>query len=57
MNKIFDLNNRIKVKMFMPEAGKVSIITITDKQYSNIVNIWGKIEQKVQKKPIQLEFF
>ena len=46
-----------RVKMFMPEAGKVSIITITDKQYSNIVNIWGKIEQKVQKKPIQLEFF
>lgn len=46
-----------RVKVFMPEAGKVSILTITDKQYSNIVNIWGKIEQKVQKKPVQLEFF
>lgn len=46
-----------RVKVFMPEAGKVSILTITDKQYSNIVNIWGKTEQKVQKKPVQLEFF
>lgn len=46
-----------RVKVFMPEAGKVSILTITDRQYSNIVNIWGKIEQKVQKKPMQLEFF
>ncbi len=41
----------------MPSKGKLSIITITDKQYSGIINIWGKIEQKVQKKPVQLEFF
>ena len=46
-----------RVKSFVPEFGRVSILMVTDKQYANIVNIWGKIEQKVQKKPIQLEFF
>lgn len=46
-----------RVRSFMPAKGKLSIIAITDKQYSDIINIWGEIEQKVQKKPIQLEFF
>lgn len=46
-----------RVRAFMPEAGKMSIVSITDKQYSNIVNVWGKTEQKLQKKPMQLEFF
>ena len=46
-----------RVRKFIPEYGRVSILTITDKQYSNIINVWGKIEQKVHKKPIQLEFF
>lgn len=46
-----------RVRKFIPEDGRVSILTITDKQYSNIINVWGKIEQKVQKKPVQLEFF
>lgn len=46
-----------RVRKFMPAKGKLSIITITDKQYSDIINIWGAIEQKVQKNPIQLEFF
>lgn len=46
-----------RVRSFMPAQGRMSIIAITDKQYSDIINIWGKIEQKVQKKPIQLEFF
>ena len=46
-----------RVRSFIPDAGRVSILVITDRQYSNIINIWGKIEQKVQKKPVQLEFF
>lgn len=46
-----------RVRSFVPELGRVSILRITDKQYSDIINIWGKIEQKTQKKPIQLEFF
>ncbi len=46
-----------RVRSFMPSAGKASIISITDKQYSNAINIWGTSEQKIQKKPVQLEFF
>ena len=46
-----------RVRVNMPSKGRLSIITITDKQYSDIINIWGEIEQKVQKKPVQLEFF
>lgn len=46
-----------RVKSFCPPKGKVSILTITDKQYSNIVNIWGAIEEKKRPTPMQLEFF
>lgn len=46
-----------RVRSYMPNKGRLSIITITDKQYSGIINIWGEIEQKVQKRPVQLEFF
>lgn len=46
-----------RVRNFLPENGHVSILTITDKQYSNIVNIWGKIEKKARPTPLQLEFF
>lgn len=46
-----------RVRAFMPPKGKLTIIAITDKQYSEIINIWGQIEQKVKKVPIQLEFF
>ena len=46
-----------RVKSYMPSKGRLSIITITDKQYSGIINIWGEIEQKVQKRPVQLELF
>ena len=46
-----------RVRRLMPEAGRLSILSITDKQYSNMVNVWGKMEQKIQKKPVQLEFF
>ena len=46
-----------RVKSYMPAKGRLSIITITDKQYSGIINIWGEIEQIVQKRPVQLELF
>ncbi len=46
-----------RVKALVPEKGLVSILQITDKQYSNIINIWGKIEEKQRQSPIQLEFF
>lgn len=46
-----------RVRSFMPKKGKLTLITITDKQYSGIITIWGKIEQKLSDKPVQLEFF
>ncbi|MBO4482429.1 MAG: CRISPR-associated endonuclease Cas2 [Prevotella sp.] len=46
-----------RVKNFAPGVGHITVLTITDKQYSNIVNIWGKIEKKSKPTPIQLEFF
>lgn len=45
------------VKDLVPAEGFVSIITITDKQYSQIVNIWGKKEERLPPPPQQLEFF
>lgn len=46
-----------RVKTLSPDIGHISIISITDKQYSNIINIWGKIEKKLRLSPLQLEFF
>ncbi len=46
-----------RVRNFAPPKGRISIITITDKQYSNIINIWGTIEEKRRPIPLQLEFF
>lgn len=46
-----------RIKSLMPEKGHVSIMSITDKQYSNIVNVWGKVEKKTKPAPLQLEFF
>lgn len=46
-----------RVKSLIPEEGHVSILTITDKQYSGIENIWGAIAKKSQPAPLQLEFF
>lgn len=58
-------NNVKRVKALLPETGKVSILSVTDKQYGDIYNFWGKpksikkskITQKVIGAPIQLEFF
>ena len=43
--------------MITPDKGKVCVLSITDKQYSNIINIWGAIENKTKSAPMQLEFF
>ena len=42
-----------RVKSLVPAKGHVSVLSVTDKQFSEIVNFWGKIEEK--KRPIQLE--
>lgn len=46
-----------RVRSFIPSKGLVSILTITDKQYADIINIWGAIEKKNPQKPMQLEIF
>lgn len=48
-----------RVKSFMPPAGHVSIVMITDKQYGSIINLWGYVEpvKKLPKTPLQLELF
>lgn len=46
-----------RVKSLTPAHGTISILTITDKQYSNIINIWGEIQQKKSSNPLQLDFF
>lgn len=54
-----------RVKSLIPETGKVSLLSVTDKQYGDIYNFWGKpnsinkskISKIVIRKPVQLEFF
>lgn len=46
-----------RIRSFTPSKGLVSILTITDKQYADIVNIWGTIEKKKAETPMQLEIF
>ena len=46
-----------RVKGMIPEKGHVSVLSITDKLYSNIIHIWGSVEKKSRPTPLQLEFF
>ncbi|MBP3774994.1 MAG: CRISPR-associated endonuclease Cas2 [Bacteroidaceae bacterium] len=47
-----------RVKSFVPETGMVSILSVTDKQYGDIINFWGeKIKRNLNPQPIQLEIF
>lgn len=46
-----------RVRSFTPVSGHVSILSVTDKQYGNIVNIWGAEKKKSISEPLQLEFF
>jgi CRISPR-associated protein Cas2 len=46
-----------RVKSFIPEEGKVSILHVTGKQYGDIINFNGKVLKKVNDAPQQLELF
>lgn len=46
-----------RVKGFLPTLGKISILRITDKQYGNIMNYWGKVILDNELTPAQLELF
>ena len=46
-----------RVKSNIPEKGQVSILTVTDKQYGNILNFWGIKTEPLAPQPKQLELF
>jgi CRISPR-associated protein Cas2 len=46
-----------RIKEMLPPEGHVSVLSITDKQYGNILNFWGAKSQPMQDGPKQLELF
>ena len=46
-----------RIRSFVPSPGMVSILSVTDKQYSNMVNVWGMAERRLPGTPKQLELF
>ena len=46
-----------RVRGFVPSPGMVSILCVTDRQYGDIVNIWGAVRKKLPETPGQLEIF
>ena len=46
------------VSLSLKDQQMVSMLSVTNKQYGDIVNFWGKENvKKVPKDPLQLEFF
>lgn len=46
-----------RVRALMPPTGLTSILSITDRQYGEIQNFWGKVERAKLTTPQQLELF
>ena len=46
-----------RVRKAVPAKGKVSILKITDKQYGDIINIWGALQTAMPNMGQQLEIF
>ena len=46
-----------RVRASMPPSGLTSILSITDKQFGEIRNFWGKVERAKLSTPQQLEIF
>jgi CRISPR-associated protein Cas2 len=46
-----------RIHRLLPPLGKVSILRITDKQYGNMLNFWGRVEAPKAPQPAQLELF
>ena len=50
--------HRRRVTGFLPDRGLVSVLSITDKQFGNMLGLWGKCEDKNKPQPPpQLELF
>ncbi len=41
----------------VPEKGKVRVIMVTDKQFGDMISLYGKSVQDIEKKPEQLLLF
>lgn len=46
-----------RIKSFLPEFGKVGVLSITDKQFGDIELFYGKKPQKPNAPGLQLELF
>ncbi|HNZ27693.1 MAG TPA: CRISPR-associated endonuclease Cas2 [Spirochaetota bacterium] len=46
-----------RIEAFIPPKGSVSMVSITDKQYGDIINFWGQKEAPKPRQPVQLELF
>ena len=46
-----------RTKKIIPAKGQVSILSVTDKQYGNIINYWGARSDPLPTQPAQLELF
>lgn len=46
-----------RINALLPPLGKVSVLRITDKQFGNIANFWGRAEVPKSPQPTQLELF
>ncbi len=46
-----------RIHRLLPPLGKVSVLRITDKQFGNILNFWGKAVVPTAPQPTQLELF
>ncbi|MCK5683603.1 CRISPR-associated endonuclease Cas2 [bacterium] len=46
-----------RVKNSIPEKGHISVMTITDKQYGDIINFWGRKDSPLKRAGSQLELF
>ena len=46
-----------RIRNNIPEKGQVSILSVTDKQYGEILNYWGSQSKSLGETPKQLELF
>lgn len=46
-----------RVKEMVPQKGHIVILAVMDKQYSEMINIWGMKQTPIKQAPQQLELF
>ena len=46
-----------RIRKLIPPNGHVSILSVTDKQYGRIIDVWGNRREKLPKGPPQMELF